>query len=61
MDLPNPEFVTVKMESGTGVEGEVELTDMEIDLSDVKQECLENSMEVEQTAGKNYIENVFSS
>lgn len=62
MDLPNPDRMTVNMESVTAEEGGCELphADIDIDLSDVKQECLDYSVSPEKTAGKNYTEIVLA-
>lgn len=54
MDLPIPESMSVKLEKETGKEdgGELPHTDVDARLPDVKKECLDHSIKIEQTAGK---------
>lgn len=49
MDFPNPDSVTVMMESVTGGEsgGEMPDKDVDIELPDIKKECLEYSMRID--------------
>lgn len=54
MDLPSPASGAIKTEPGTGgeVEGEIRDTDIDIDLTDIKKECLEYSERINSIAGK---------
>lgn len=54
MDFPNPENVIIKQEPGTGIEGGGEVTDtlIEIEIPDIKQECLEYTESTDLTVGK---------
>lgn len=56
MDRPNTDSAAVKMEPGTGDEGGGEMpdTNIDIDLPDVKKECFEYSMRIDQTGKKIY-------
>lgn len=56
MDLSNTYSVSIKTEPGSPEEdgGEVTDADIDVDLQDVKKECLDYSDKVDQLAGKNH-------
>lgn len=57
MDLPNPKSVSTKTKLGSQEEGasKMPFTDIEIDLLDVKKECLQNAGSVQPTSKLHYI------